>query len=166
MQYLIVDGYNVIYGIPSLRSDLQFGHPAAMERLLYYLSPLIRPAERRIIVACDGGSEDAFPLIMRPAMGLSICYSHSPQSADWLIERLVRRLGKVQHARNFAITVVTDDRPLAAFSQSFGAEILSVKHLENWIRCLTQIQLEQTQRQRRQGDRLWQPRLGDLLKSE
>ena len=107
----LVDGNNVIGRLGG----------GTRERLVTELAELARRKKRSLTVVFDGPPEHGRPKVQELGP-LTVVYA-APRSAD---EEIVRRLREARDPRT--VTVVTDDRVLAASASAAGARTEGVEH--------------------------------------
>jgi hypothetical protein len=121
--HIIIDGYNLIRQSRDLASreslSLELGRSALLEQLYKYKKTRKHP----ITVVFDGGEQLGHPEQTATIRGVRVIYSRSGQTADVVIQRLVRS------ERERAI-VVTADRDLASATQDLGAAVISSSDFE------------------------------------
>jgi predicted RNA-binding protein with PIN domain len=123
---LIVDGYNVIHGVPEWRAmekkSLAEARKTLEGRLASYHA---RHSEVAVLVYWDG-DRDAAHSRPRRVHGISVIFTRS--GADGAI------IGRVGAARSpERIAVVTDDRGLAKAVKNAGAKVVAVEQLAKWL---------------------------------
>ena len=103
-RYLIIDGYNVIFGWDELKSlagaDLASARLKLMDILADYRS--FSPCE--IVLVFDGYRVKSNPGEKFDYHGLHVVYTKEGQTGDMFIERLANEIGK-----NYSVAVVTSD---------------------------------------------------------
>ena len=127
-EYLIVDGYNMIFAWDGLRQQAKEDLAGARERLLDLLSNYrgFHPCE--LVVVFDSyrvkgglGSKTKYN-------GLKVVYTKENESADLYIEALVGRIG-----RNYAVKVATSDALIQLSALRSGVLRVSAKELLDQI---------------------------------
>lgn len=123
---LIVDGHSIIFQWPDL--TLTHARQGAMARdaLVKMLTGLHDNTDWHVAVVFDGkGSktnEQSDP------SGIQVFYSKDGQTADTVIERLV-----ATYAKQYEVTVATDDHMERTTAESFGASAISAWQLREEI---------------------------------
>ncbi|MDR2667819.1 MAG: NYN domain-containing protein [Puniceicoccales bacterium] len=162
VNYLLLDGLNIVHGCTEFRSFLPhniYGALAELERLSSVLSA---SNFDEIVLVCDGGALGPMDEVRPQNLRFSVVLTPTGKTADSVIVKLCRRLcsgkGKVR------ITVVSDDGGLRIAAESFGAEVLScdlfIRQLHERWACTTRIVGEKTNG----GKQLWPGKLGDRVK--
>src|SRR5688572_8611203 len=126
MRFLIVDGHSIIFQWPELRAAHGRRGGIARELLVRQLTQYQDSTGVRVVVVFDGKgekvSEDSEP------GGIQIFYSKDGQSADSIIERLC-----ALYAKQYELTVATDDHMEQQTAFTFGAAVISSKLLREMV---------------------------------
>jgi len=118
MNVIIVDGYNIIHGIPGLRRYLDVSLERARDELIALVKAYQLNKKVNVTLVFDGQPSQLSATESRGRF--KVMFSKSPGTADEVIERIVRR-----HAHPRSTTVVTDDAELARFVRSYQAQVWS-----------------------------------------
>ena len=103
-EYLIVDGYNIIFAWDGLREQAQTDLAGARERLLDLLSNYCGYHSCELVVVFDSYRVKGGAGSRTKERNLRVVYTQEGQSADQYIEALADRIGK-----NYAVRVATSD---------------------------------------------------------
>jgi predicted RNA-binding protein with PIN domain len=117
-QYLIVDGYSVIFAWPELRKLHARRSSLARQALLKRLRDYQDWTGVRVVAVFDGKGKKV-DATSDPAE-VQVFYSRSGQSADTIIERLASK-----YAKRFDLTVATSDSMEAETVHACGGEWIS-----------------------------------------
>ncbi len=126
MNYLLVDGYNVIHAIPQLRHLLDRSLAEARAALARSLGLLAASKKGNVDIHLffdskeDRGFFDAEPGVT----GVNVHFPYSGETAD---EAILDFLGKIENRAS--VTVVTDDYRLARRAGDEGAQAISTADL-------------------------------------
>ncbi|WP_026663162.1 translation factor GTPase family protein [Butyrivibrio proteoclasticus] len=135
-EYLLVDGYNIIYASDDLKSLAATDLKAARDALIDKIVNFQGYRREQVILVFDayrvrGGSEH-----MEDHSGLTVIYTKEAETADQYIEKAAHEIGK-----KYRVTVATSDAIEQVIVMSSGAIRLSarefweeVKHTEERIR--------------------------------
>ncbi len=123
-EYLIVDGYNIVFAWDGLREQAQTDLPGARERLLDILSNYCgyRPCE--LVVVFDSYRVKGGTGSKQRHNNLRVVYTQEHESADLYIESLVSEIGK-----NYNIRVATSDALVQLSALRSGVLRVSAKEL-------------------------------------
>ena len=103
-EYLIVDGYNIIFACDGLREQAQTDLAGARDRLLDLLSNYCGYHPCELVVVFDSYRVKGGAGSRTKERNLRVVYTQEGQSADQYIEALADRIGK-----NYAVRVATSD---------------------------------------------------------
>lgn len=121
MNLIIVDGYNLIHGVPKLRRFLEHSLERARNELLDLLASYLTVRKVKIIVVFDGQAAQGEAPTLRKR-NLHVMFSESAGRADAAIKRLLARQSNPKSA-----SVVSDDSDLIRFARANQAGVLSSK---------------------------------------
>ena len=124
-QYLIVDGYNIIFATDELpamaREDLDAARRALMDRLSSYAG--FRKC--RVVLVFDGYKVKGNPGEKSQFHNIQVVYTKENETADAYIEALVSQIGT-----NYNIRVATSDALVQLSSQRSGVLRMSARELQ------------------------------------
>ncbi len=127
-EYLLIDGYNIIFAWEELKSLAEDSIEAARNKLVE------RIATYRVIRGCEAIVVfDAYKVKggrgeVQYTDGITVIYTKEAQTADAYIEKAARELSK-----NYKVTVATSDRPEQMIIFGSGAYRLSARVFEEEI---------------------------------
>lgn len=127
--YLIVDGYNMIFSWEGLKSMAAINIGAARETLIDILSNYKGIRGMELVVVFDGYKVKGNDGTKYTKNGIIVVYTKEAQSADAYIESLVADLG---HSYN--VSVATSDSLIQLTALRQGTRRMSSKELEHEIR--------------------------------
>lgn len=153
-EYLLVDGYNIIFAWEELKALAEENLDAARTALLEQLSNYRAFTQKRLIAVFDaykvpGQQEECFDY-----HGVSVVFTREAQTADQYIERLVHNMN-----RQYRVTVASSDRLEQMIIWGEGGTLLSAGGLrEELDRAQRQLRSEHLSRLRAEKFRM-----GDLV---
>ncbi|MEM0966058.1 MAG: NYN domain-containing protein [Verrucomicrobiota bacterium] len=153
-KHLLIDGYNVIHSLPSLKKLLEESQEAACESLIRMARAIHDEEGIRVTVVFDGREKTV--QIERPCQRVtfSVVYASSQLSADGVIEQLLARSRQPEQ-----ITVASRDNMIREASAARGAFFIDGSGFEDWVtRCEKRI----TSRSSGKKSKTWENSLGDL----
>ena len=151
--YLIVDGYNVIFAWDELKDLAKGSFAGARERLTEMLVNYHGYRGGELVLVFDGYKVKGNPGTKEETGGIHIVYTKENESADNYIEKLVHEIGK-----NYQVRVATSDGLIQLTALRMGVQRLSARELEFEVRnALDEID-EVLENQERGGYKL-----GDLV---
>ena len=136
-QYLIVDGYNMIFAWDSLRAMGETDLDAARRTLCDRLSSYAGYKKCDLTVVFDGYKQKGSPGSHTTYHNIRVVYTKEGQTADSYIESLLTQIGS-----NYAVRVATSDALIQLTGIRTGVLRLSARELE--------IEVEQAHTQMRQ----------------
>ncbi len=130
-EYLIVDGYNVIFAWPELKALAAERLDLARERLMDILSNYCGYTKAELVLVFDAYRTPSHPGAHSDYHNIHVAYTDDGETADAYIERLANEIGK-----NYNVRVVTSDSlirlsalrsgVLRVSSGEFAAEVAGV----------------------------------------
>ena len=124
-EYLIVDGYNIIFAWDGLREQAGYDLSGARERLLDLLSNYCGFHPCELIVVFDSYRVRGGTGSRSSHNNLRVVYTQEDESADLYIETLVGKIGK-----NYAVRVATSDALIQLSALRSGVLRVSAAELE------------------------------------
>ena len=124
-EYLIVDGYNMIFAWDGLREQAGYDLSGARERLLDLLSNYCGFHHCELIVVFDSYRVRGGTGSRSRHNNLRVVYTQEDESADLYIETLVGKIGK-----NYAVRVATSDALIQLSALRSGVLRVSAAELE------------------------------------
>ena len=124
-EYLIVDGYNMIFAWDGLREQTGYDLSGARERLLDLLSNYCGFHPCELIVVFDSYRVRGGTGSRSSHNNLRVVYTQEDESADLYIETLVGKIGK-----NYAVRVATSDALIQLSALRSGVLRVSAAELE------------------------------------
>ena len=124
-EYLIVDGYNMIFAWDGLREQAGYDLSGARERLLDLLSNYCGFHPCELIVVFDSYRVRGGTGSRSSHNNLRVVYTQEDESADLYIETLVGKIG-----RNYAVRVATSDALIQLSALRSGVLRVSAAELE------------------------------------
>lgn len=124
-EYLIVDGYNMIFAWDGLREQAGYDLSGARERLLDLLSNYCGFHPCELIVVFDSYRVKGGTGSRSRHNNLRVVYTQEDESADLYIETLVGKIGK-----NYAVRVATSDALIQLSALRSGVLRVSAAELE------------------------------------
>ncbi len=137
-EYLLVDGYNIIFAWPDLKALAEENLEAARIRLLDILCNYQGIRSGRIIVVFDAYRVEGRREQIEDYHNISLVFTAEAQTADRYIEKFAR-----DHRQKFRITVATSDGLEQLIVRGAGCNLLSARELREEVdRALAQMEAE------------------------
>lgn len=124
-EYLIVDGYNMLFAWESLRELAKGDIAAARKRLMDILSNYCGFKKTEVVLVFDGYRVKGNAGERFDYHGLKVAYTKESETADALIERLIAEIGK-----NYALRVASSDGMIQLSGVRAGALRMTARELE------------------------------------
>lgn len=124
-EYLLVDGYNIIYGWPELKELGEANLDAARSKLIDYLSKYQAATKCEVIAVFDAYRVERHSEEMIDYGNIHVVYTGEAQTADHFIERFAR-----SNKKKYNITVATSDGLQQIIIRGAGCAILSARELK------------------------------------
>lgn len=136
-EYLLVDGYNIIFAWPELKEIAQENMDAARIKLLEVLSNYQGIRKCKIIVVFDAYRVKGHREKLLTYNNIYIVYTKEAQTADHYIERFVH-----DHHKKYRITVATSDTLEQIIIMGKGARLLSANELKGEVQRANEAALQ------------------------
>lgn len=142
-QYLLVDGYNIIFAWEDLNELAKTNIDAARDKLMDILCNYQGFKKCELILVFDAYKIEGHPVEVMDYHNIHVVYTKEAETADQYIEKLVHEIG-----RKYEVTVATSDRLEQMIILGEGAKRLSAKDLEQEVLLVNeQIRKEHLQKQ-------------------
>ncbi|MDP4088308.1 MAG: NYN domain-containing protein, partial [Bacillota bacterium] len=127
-QYLLVDGYNIIFAWQELKELVDTNIDAARTKLLDLLCNYQSIVKKHIIVVFDAYRVQGHPTEIFDYHNIHVVYTREAETADQYIEKFVHK-----NREAYEITVATSDNLEQIIIRSKGAGLLSARELKEEI---------------------------------
>lgn len=156
-EYLLVDGYNIIFAWPELRVLASDNMDGARIKLLDYLCNYQGIRKCEIIVVFDAYRVEGHRVELLDYHNIHMVYTKEAQTADHYIEKFVH-----DHKAKYRVTVATSDGLEQVIIRGQGCNLLSARELKDEIERAHKNMMEAYE-EKQVIERHY---LGDLLSSE
>ena len=146
-QYLLVDGYNIIFAWDELKELAQVNVDSARTKLMDILSNYQGYKKCVVILVFDAYKVEGFQGEVSRYHNIYVVYTKEAETADQYIEKTVHRIG-----HDSQVTVATSDRLEQVIILGQGGRRMSARDLYEEIR-LTNEEIRRESRSRRQSGR-------------
>ncbi len=127
-EYLLVDGYNVLFAWPELSELAQHNMESARIKLLEYISKYQSVKKNKIIVVFDAYRVERHREEVLDYDQLHLVYTKEAQTADQYIERFAH-----SNQKNYNITVATSDGLQQIILRGAGCSLLSAREFKEVV---------------------------------
>ena len=128
-EYLLVDGYNIIYAWHDLSKIAESNLDEARAKLMDILSNYQPMRKCNIILVFDAYRVEGRKASVEKYNNIQVVYTAEAQTADHYIEKFAH-----VNRKNFRITVATSDGLQQVIIRGAGADLLSARDLEDAVR--------------------------------
>ncbi len=123
-QYLLIDGYNIIFAWDDLRELAEINMDAARDRLLDIMCNYQGYMQYKIIVVFDAYKVRGFQGEINQYHNINVVFTKEAETADQYIERFAHNMGK-----KYDVTVATSDGLEQIIIMGQGCRLLSAREL-------------------------------------
>lgn len=127
-EYLLVDGYNVIFAWPELRELAESNVDSARTKLMDELCNYQGFKKCTLILVFDAYRLEGHPTEIFDYHNIHVVYTKEKETADQYIEKFVH-----QHAKIYHVTVATSDGLEQIIIRGQGSSLLSARELKEEI---------------------------------
>lgn len=130
-EYLLIDGYNVIFAWEDLRELAEINMDAARDRLLDIMCNYQGYRQCRLIVVFDAYKVQGFPGETNSYHNIDVVFTKEAETADQYIEKFAHNMGK-----KYNVTVATSDGLEQIIIMGQGCHLLSARELKVEVESL------------------------------
>ncbi len=124
-EYLLVDGYNIIFAWEELRQLAEVNMDGARGKLMDILSNYQGVKKCSLILVFDAYKLEGFPGETQKYHNIHVVYTKEAETADQYIEKVAHEIG-----RKYQVTVATSDGTEQVIIRGQGCHLLSAKELK------------------------------------
>lgn len=126
MQHFIIDGYNVIHAIPSLKKTLAHNGESAREMLIHSVSQLTHRKKFRCTIVFDGTTPNN-SVKQSAHAPVHVLFSF-PHSADAKIKQMIE-----QSKNRSLLVIISSDTEIMNFAKVCSCQTHTSKHFANLL---------------------------------
>lgn len=145
-EYLLVDGYNVIFAWEDLKELAKVNIEAARNKLMDILSNYQGFRKCIVILVFDAYKVDGYALEIQKYHNIHVVYTKQAETADQYIEKVVHQIGKKYH-----VTVVTSDRVEQIVTLGQGGTLISSREFRKEVDLVKRQIREEYEKRRDSG---------------
>ncbi len=146
-EYLLVDGYNVIFAWDELKELAKDNIEGARGRLMDILCNYQGIRKCTVILVFDAYKVDGYALEIQKYHNIHVVYTKEAETADQYIEKVVHEIG-----RKYQVTVVTSDGVEQVVTLGQGGTLISAREFLEEIKLAGE-QLEEEYRRQKSGEK-------------
>lgn len=144
-EYLLVDGYNVIFAWEDLKELAKDNIEAARNKLMDILCNYQGFKKCVVILVFDAYKVEGFALEIQKYHNIHVVYTKEAETADQYIEKVVHQIGRRYH-----VTVVTSDGVEQVVTLGQGGTLISAREFQEEVEA-TRRQIREEYEKRRDG---------------
>lgn len=148
-EYLLVDGYNLIFAWDELKELARDNLEAAKNKLMDILSNYQGYKQCALILVFDAYKVEGGDHVIQQYYNIPVIYTKEAETADQYIEKVVHELGRKYH-----VTVVTSDGVEQVITAGQGATIISSREFVKEIEEVNE-QIREEWNQKRQTNKTY-----------
>ena len=145
-EYLLVDGYNIIFAWEELKELAEDHIEAARNKLMDILSNYQGFKKCTLILVFDAYKVEGEALEIQRYHNIYVVYTKEAETADQYIEKVVHEIGRKYH-----VTVATSDGVEQVITAGQGARLISAREFEEEVRLSEREIREEWKRHRQKG---------------
>ena len=146
MDFLLVDGYNVIFAWEDLRELAKVNIEAARNKLTDILCNYQGFRKCTVILVFDAYKVDGYALEIQKYHNIHIVYTKEAETADQYIEKVVHHIGRKYH-----VTVVTSDGVEQVVTLGQGGTLISSREFREEVELVRRQIREEYESRRDRG---------------
>ncbi len=127
-EYLLVDGYNIIFAWEDLKELAETSIDGARGKLMDVLSNYQGAKKCTVILVFDAYRLEGFPGEVQRYHNIYVVYTKEAETADQYIEKTAHEIGRKYH-----VTVATSDGTEQVIIRGQGCSLLSAKELQEEV---------------------------------
>ena len=127
-EYLLVDGYNVIFAWDELKELAKVNIESARNKLMDILSNYQGFKKCTVILVFDAYKVDGDTLEIQKYHNIHVVYTKQAETADQYIEKVVHHIGRKRH-----VTVVTSDGVEQVVTLGQGGTLISAREFREEV---------------------------------
>ena len=145
-EYLLVDGYNIIYAWEELKALAEEHIEAARNKLVDILCNYQGFKKCSVILVFDAYRVEGCELEVQKYGGIYVVYTKEAETADQYIEKVVHQIGK-----KYQVAVATSDRTEQVITLGQGGRLISAQEFKEEIESAKRQIREACERRRESG---------------
>ncbi len=145
-EYLLVDGYNIIFAWEELKELAEDNIEAARNKLMDVLSNYQGFKKCTLILVFDAYKVEGEALEIQRYHNIHVVYTKEAETADQYIEKVVHEIGRKYH-----VTVATSDGVEQVITAGQGAKLISAREFREEVRLAERQIREEWERHKKSG---------------
>ena len=132
-EYLLVDGYNIIFAWEELKQLAEANLDSARDRLMDILSNYQGYRPCTLILVFDAYKVEGYALEIQKYHNIHVVYTKEAETADQYIEKVVHQIG-----RKYNVTVATSDGVEQVVTLGQGGKLISAREFREEVEIVRQ----------------------------
>ncbi len=145
-EYLLVDGYNVIFAWEDLKDIAKVNIEAARNKLMDILCNYQGFKKCTVILVFDAYKVEGYALEIQKYHNIHVVYTKEAETADQYIEKVVHEIGRKYH-----VTVVTSDGVEQVVTLGQGGKLISAREFHEEVETTRHLIREEYEKRRENG---------------
>ncbi len=145
-EYLLVDGYNVIFAWEDLKELARVNIEAARNKLMDVLCNYQGFKKCTVILVFDAYKVEGYALEIQKYHNIHVVYTKEAETADQYIEKVVHEIGRKYH-----VTVVTSDGVEQVVTLGQGGKLISAREFREEVEITKHLIREEYEKRRESG---------------
>lgn len=145
-EYLLVDGYNVIFAWKDLKELARVNIEAARNKLMDILCNYQGFKRCMVILVFDAYKVEGYALEIQKYHNIHVVYTKEAETADQYIEKVVHEIGRKYH-----VTVVTSDGVEQVVTLGQGGKLISAREFREEVEITKHLIREEYEKRRESG---------------
>lgn len=145
-EYLLVDGYNVIFAWEDLKDIAKVNIEAARNKLMDILCNYQGFKKCTVILVFDAYKVEGYALEIQKYHNIHVVYTKEAETADQYIEKVVHEIGRKYH-----VTVVTSDGVEQVVTLGQGGKLISAREFHEEVETTKHLIREEYEKRRENG---------------
>ena len=145
-EYLLVDGYNVIFAWEDLKDLAKVNIEAARNKLMDILCNYQGFKKCTVILVFDAYKVEGYALEIQKYHNIHVVYTKEAETADQYIEKVVHEIGRKYH-----VTVVTSDGVEQVVTLGQGGKLISAREFHEEVETTRHLIREEYEKRRENG---------------
>lgn len=145
-EYLLVDGYNVIFAWEDLKELAKVNIEAARNKLMDVLCNYQGFRKCAVILVFDAYKVEGYTLEIQKYHNIHVVYTKEAETADQYIEKVVHEIGRKYH-----VTVVTSDGVEQVVTLGQGGKLISAREFREEVEITRRLIREEYEKRKEGG---------------
>ena len=160
-EYLLVDGYNIIFAWDDLKELAKENIEAARNKLMDILCNYQGFKKCAVILVFDAYKVEGYAMEIQKYHNIHVVYTKEAEMADQYIEKVVHQIGRKYH-----VTVATSDGVEQVVTLGQGGKLISAREFREEVEIVRRQIQEEWEHHRESGKNYLFDHMGDAMREE